>query len=265
MKNNGVFTDRRLLQAIDLIDPKFIAEVFDDLKVPDTSKGYVSDKHGLHRAYRQLLALAACLILLSAAFPIAHYVLVNYDFQAGGWGSESTTEDLYNNESDSTYSYPMFVTDLEQLSFEEMKQINNMWNMKEYEYKYNYVLNMFLKNGMGEEQAINKANEHINNYIKNSPTHYFFNENYYSDYRYYGKINNYYILVSIGVLNIMTKYTIADYEFVFSTNANIYVVSDNAIYSLREAYELDLLTEDNIGTIFERHIAYTDFLSKSDK
>lgn len=92
MKNDGVFTDRRLLQAIDLIDPKFIAEVFDDLKVPDTSKGYVSDKRGLHRAYRQFLALAACLILLSAAFPIAHYVLVNYDFQAGGWGSESAAE-----------------------------------------------------------------------------------------------------------------------------------------------------------------------------
>ena len=65
MKNDSVFTDRRLLQAIDLIDPKFVAEVFDDLKVPDTSKGYVSDKRGLHRAYRQFIALAACLILLS--------------------------------------------------------------------------------------------------------------------------------------------------------------------------------------------------------
>ena len=73
MKNDAVFTDRRLLQAIDLIDPKFIAEVFDDLKVTANS-GTEYTKPSPFKHWKQYLTAAACILLLSLMIPVFGYV-----------------------------------------------------------------------------------------------------------------------------------------------------------------------------------------------
>ena len=73
MKNDAVFTDRRLLQAIDLIDPKFIAEVFDDLKVPENSVAEYT-KPSPFKHWKQYLTAAACILLLSLMIPVCGYV-----------------------------------------------------------------------------------------------------------------------------------------------------------------------------------------------
>lgn len=99
MKNDSVFTDRRLLQTIDLIDPKFIAEVFDDLKVP---KNYQAEytKPSPFKHWKQYLAAAACILLLSFLIPTFSYVSEVIGSIVAGTGASTTemTEDFESRE-----------------------------------------------------------------------------------------------------------------------------------------------------------------------
>ena len=99
MKNDGVFTDRRLLQAIDMIDPKFVAEVFDDLKVP---KNYQAEytKPSPFKHWKQYLAAAACILLLSFLIPTFSYVSEVIGSIVAGTGASTTemTEDFESRE-----------------------------------------------------------------------------------------------------------------------------------------------------------------------
>ena len=99
MKNDSVFTDRRLLQAIDLIDPKFVAEVFDDLKVP---KNYQTEytKPSPFKHWKQYLAAAACILLLSFLIPTFSYVSEVIGSIVAGTGANTTemTEDFESRE-----------------------------------------------------------------------------------------------------------------------------------------------------------------------
>ena len=218
MKNDGVFTDRRLLQAIDLIDPKFIAEVFDDLKVPDTSKGYVSDKRGLHRAYRQFLALAACLILLSAVIPIAHYVLVNYDFQAGGWGSGTKeSSELLNTE----FTEPV-ETDPYSISQAELNEINAAW-----------------AESQNNEKAIFCSNIEDLKYLSGYCC-------------FYGKYNGCIILARRTAADFYSEINVNGYVFKLPS-CYLWVCKNSKPYSLSNAYEYGWLSDADIDEIFNTH------------
>ena len=236
MKNDGVFTDRRLLQAIDLIDPKFIAEVFDDLKVPDTSKGYVSDKRGLHRAYRQFLALAACLILLSAAFPIAHYVLVNYDFQAGGWGSESAAETTNG-------MYDEYI-----LTEDDLAQINEAY--------LQYMIADFIDDGfeMSEEEIENYRNSRYSKFALTVEEAMLKDP---EDRFYFGKYGDTFIFSIRGTEagNWQTyTYELGEYEIILSGRA--YVVYEYEWLSLGEAYNRRLLSDKDVEKLYEVYCKY---------
>lgn len=99
MKEDNVFTDRRLLQAIDMIDPKFVAEVFDDLKVP---KNYQAEytKPSPFKHWKQYLAAAACILLLSFLIPTFSYVSEVIGSIVAGTGASTTemTEDFESRE-----------------------------------------------------------------------------------------------------------------------------------------------------------------------
>jgi hypothetical protein len=80
--NNEVFTDKRLLGALDYIDERFIAEVTESYTFEAPGE-YKRDKKTVFKAYRRLAALAACLLLLSAAFPVLNYAVQR--FGTGIW------------------------------------------------------------------------------------------------------------------------------------------------------------------------------------
>ena len=106
-----VFTDKRLLGALDYIDERFIAEVTESYTFEAPGE-YKKDKKTLFRAYRRLAALAACLVLISAVFPVVHYVLPRLGVTFGGnagAGSETlgTTNDLTYTEGDFTFLKPI--------------------------------------------------------------------------------------------------------------------------------------------------------------
>lgn len=105
------FADKRLLGALDYIDERFIAEVTESYTFEAPGE-YKRDKKSLFRTYRRLAVLAACLVLISAVFPVVHYVLprlaVTFGGNAGA-GSESlgTTNDLTYTEGDFTFLKPI--------------------------------------------------------------------------------------------------------------------------------------------------------------
>lgn len=95
--------DKRLLGALDYIDDKFIAEVTEGYKIFEESDGKISARRTLKISLRQFAALAACLILLSAAFPVVNYVVKVISSSAAGWGSLNEYGSKYDRAID---AYP---------------------------------------------------------------------------------------------------------------------------------------------------------------
>ena len=88
MKNKD-FKDSRLIDAFSYIDPKYIAEVTDSLKLSNNSASPIIAKR---RSWRHIAALAACVLLLGALIPMITYVLRNFG-NIAAWFTEDTTEE----------------------------------------------------------------------------------------------------------------------------------------------------------------------------
>lgn len=69
-------TDKRLFSAIDYIDDRFISEAAERIKARPV--GQASGSLNKAKTFKQVAILAACLIVLSAVFPIVTYVLQQY-------------------------------------------------------------------------------------------------------------------------------------------------------------------------------------------
>ena len=88
MKNRD-FKDSRLIDAFSYIDPKYIAEVADSLKLQNGKNAQPFVKR---RTWRHIAALAACVLLLGAVIPMITYVLRNFG-DIASWLSDDTTEE----------------------------------------------------------------------------------------------------------------------------------------------------------------------------
>ncbi len=88
------FKDKRILEALEYIDEKYIDDVFNVLKEPDMTQN-AQVKRSSFRHWKQYLALAACLILLAFATPIFGYVAEVIGSFAAGIGDHTSgiTED----------------------------------------------------------------------------------------------------------------------------------------------------------------------------
>ncbi|MBR6577463.1 MAG: hypothetical protein IKK74_00805 [Clostridia bacterium] len=107
------FKDKRILEALEYIDEKYIDDVFDVLKEPDMTQS-VQVKRSPFRHWKQYLALAACLILLAFATTIFGYVAEFIGSFAAGIGDhtsgitedsdlgEVTLNDIENTENEQT-------------------------------------------------------------------------------------------------------------------------------------------------------------------
>ena len=88
MKNRD-FKDSRLIDAFSYIDPKYIAEVADSLKLTNKNAPSPASKR---RNWRHIAALAACMLLLGAVIPLITYVIRNFS-DIASWLPENTTEE----------------------------------------------------------------------------------------------------------------------------------------------------------------------------
>lgn len=97
------FADKRLLGALDYIDERFIAEVTESYTFEAPGE-YKRDKKSLFRTYRRLAVLAACLVLISAVFPVVHYVLPRLAVSFGGNAGAGADYDPQNS---AVFDYPV--------------------------------------------------------------------------------------------------------------------------------------------------------------
>ena len=113
---NGYFKDTRLIEAFDHIDPKYIAEVGESLKLRSVyTKEGKQPKNKLHINVKQITVLAACVLLLALAAPMfTHLPEIINSFAAGGTEDETTEE----------VPYLQFSPELEPISQELVDEIN---------------------------------------------------------------------------------------------------------------------------------------------
>ena len=92
MKERNRLKNRRLLEMLDYLDEEYIAEVVDNLKLPNEEHKPLPRRVVVLRAVKTVAALVACALLLGALIPVISYVTANFpDFVAYLRG-ESTTE-----------------------------------------------------------------------------------------------------------------------------------------------------------------------------
>ena len=268
MTKKGHFKDARLLEALDYIDRDLVGEVAVKLRFDDASsltEEPVMTWRTPFKHWKSLAALAACILLLSIASPLVGYIAqVITDWgAAAGVGTTEEVSDAITDENGVPYTYPMFVDDLEPLTAEEMLEIDELWYKNEYDKTYKELYDYYINNEnkkYSESEASELADKRASIVANDIARHCFFNEQYYNDSRYYGKINDCVILVSVGMATMTSTYEIAGHTISFSNYAVIYVVKDGNLIELQEAYDLEYLTDDNIGLISERNAAYTLYL-----
>ena len=170
MKEIAVFNDTRLLESLDYIDRDLIAEVIDDLKVPDADEIPGKSKKAVLRSVKQVLMLAACVVLISAFIPMISYVIEHYDFSLGGIfehdSTEETTVEMLTEHTENP-SYPIFTPDLEPISDEMIAELKDVWYQKVYAAEYAayskyYASRSDLTDQQKENSSIIIAQDHAN-------------------------------------------------------------------------------------------------------
>ena len=78
MKKNNGLRDKRLLEAFEYIDEKYIDEAAEQIKARPKDGAHAADGSGFRKSIRLTLALAAGLLIISAFIPLVHHIINNY-------------------------------------------------------------------------------------------------------------------------------------------------------------------------------------------
>ena len=216
--------DKRLLGALDYIDEKFIAEVTEGYKIFEEPAGTVSVRRTLKITFRQFAALVACLLLLSAAFPIVNYVVGVINSYASGRESTSENTNLteaseYDEELASDFDPNVIITeaDLD-------------------------MINIAMSENAGLEVNIATVEEFLAWHIV------------------YGKCGNSLIFAFPAQITTSSYIIIGNYLFYYPDAHALMVVHDAKLYSLYEAYSAGLLTYGDIIALSEYHSTLPNFM-----
>lgn len=257
MKEIAVFNDTRLLESLDYIDRDLIAEVIDDLKVPDADEIPGKSKKAVLRSVKQVLMLAACVVLISAFIPMISYVIEHYDFSLGGIFGHSTTEESTVDtptEHAENLSYPIFTPDLEPISDEMIAELKEVWYNKVYAAEYAAYLRLYagtpFSDQQKEEDSIKLGHSHAERYtallFSNKKEDHFRG-------RYYGTISdcvifaiNTYLKDEYNVITLGRTSIVNDYSI------HIFAYKDGVIKTIETAYSDGWLSAADAEKIKER-------------
>ncbi len=258
MREFPVFKDTRLLEALDYIDRDLIAEVIDDLKAPDADEIPSQNKKAVWRSVKQVIMLAACIVLISALIPMVSYVIEHYDISLGGIFGHSTTEettvDTPTDHAENP-SYPIFTPDLEPISDEMIAELKDVWYQKVYDFEYAAYSKYYEASNLspvdkenGKVKAATSSAEHYTALLfSNNKEDHFCG-------RYYGTIadcvifaiNTYledeYNIITLGRTSIVNDYSI-----------HIFAYKDGVIKTVETAYSDGWLNNADAEKIKERH------------
>ena len=233
------FKDKRLLEALEYIDEKYIDDVFDFLKDPVYSKGGQM-KISPFKHWRHYLAAAACLLVLALAMPLFTHLPEIINSFAAGWGEgteDETTEEV---------PYLQFSPDLEPISQELVDEINDAFAVYYFGRSHDeYLRGMIEYYGEDNMEKINKSYQ----------LHYKVIRNYDVCSPYFGTINNYVVFSFIGDGGVYgwpdERVIIEGYEFYKET----WLYKDGTFHYITDAYEQGLISESHLKQLSIRYQA----------
>ena len=273
-----VFKDTRLLEALEFIDDEYIASAARyrmkyeaQPAEPPKMTWRTPLKH-----WRQFVALAACILLLSVASPLVSYiaqVISNFNAGAGSGTTEfmeSLDSELTKSTDEATSSNTNLdtsvVTEIEEeplqwwnpgpwyleyegiepLTEEQMLEYRKEYAEEWYDHAYEREYKKHIENN-SEEVAKELATKVAQSaYDRNFPK--LFNEKYYTYIFYIGVVNNCVLFFNGETTNIW-KEQLGDKEFV---HGYYYVLKDGEFYHLSTAYKNGWLTDDDILVVWNK-------------
>ncbi len=141
MRSEMNFKDQRLLEALDHLDPEFIDEALDVMRIPPANQSHVRDRRTTMLSVKLVIALAASLLLLSACIPAVSNIIRHYFITPGGTVS-SDTEETTLCDSDTTSPEPKDYSNIDNLPELYGKVLKNeiKFHMKHYGEKKELLL-----------------------------------------------------------------------------------------------------------------------------
>lgn len=234
------FTKRRLLDAIEYIDDKYIASAARyKMKIkPYSSEPPVQTVGGsLKKYWKQYLGLVACLLIVALASPLFILVAQNITSLLAG-SSIGRQEDV---------PYLQFSPDLEPISKELVEEINEKFF--DYYFNYEYTLEDFYRDeGEKAEDRFNIHHRVIRNYDVSSP--------------YLGTIGDYVIFIAFANTIMTLENEIAGYTF--ETHTYVYDTENKSLCQLKEAYEQGLLSKSDILLLSNRRREFYEFSKENE-
>ena len=232
---NGNFKDIRLIEAFDYIDPKYIAEVGESLKLRSVAEpqSVTYTKPSPFKYWKQYVALVACVLLLSLVTPIFVYVTEII----GSHASAGTTEEITETEPQ---LYDEYI-----LTEEDLAQINEAY--------FRRKLKDDSVNTMSEEQMDEIRNSIYGKYALTAPgamaraTDGKF---------YFGKYGECFIFGIYPMLGGIGTYKYDFGENQIRTRVNIYAVYEYEWLYVTEAYNRGLLSDadcDKLCDVFAKY------------
>ena len=157
------------------------------------------------------------------------------------------------------YTYLEFTEDVEKLTEDEMRSIDDAYAAWKYEQEYQYYYEMYIDTNYSEQKARDTADRAAHRRIGYDPRR-FFNEENFKIYRYYGKRNGKIFLSEKYDYDYPGIFEIAGYKFLIDNGANeVLVYADGEFTELTEAYEKGIVSKDDVAFVHGRTMAYAEY------
>ena len=120
MKKDNGLSDKRLLEALEYIDPKHLEAAAEVIKARPKGGVFAADGTGFRKSIKLTIALAAGLLLIGAFTPLVHHIVTNY-LNVSGVGETTAEETTLEAEitSEEVTSSPDSETTAEETTAEE--------------------------------------------------------------------------------------------------------------------------------------------------
>ncbi len=153
-----------------------------------------------------------------------------------------------------------FTPELEKLTEDEMKKINEAYEAWNYENRYSYYYEMYIAAKQTPADAAKNADSAAYSRMGYDP-HRFFNEENFKTYQYFGKKGSKLFLATQDSYDTLTILEVAGYKFILDgSESDVFVYENGKVTPLAEAYEKGTATKDEVAFAHERHLAYRDSL-----
>ena len=157
------------------------------------------------------------------------------------------------------YTYLEFTEDVEKLTEDEMRSIDDAYAAWKYEQEYQYYYEMYIDANYSEQNARDSADSAAHHRIGYDPRR-FFNEENFKIYRYYGKRDGKIFLSEKYDYDYPGIFEIAGYKFLIDNGASeVLVYADGEFTELTEAYEKGIVSKDDVAFVHGRTMAYAEY------